>query len=193
MWRQASTFERCATKEYCGMDIRDDIETCVPALATASQSDNRREGREDPLQRPSRWTSWFRRRQAPGRNSAYPSSELSGAFAGDYEELARDACAKYGIDGSEFRIHALQIGQEEGKLLYAVLLTSVRASIDGIARAQLLAPIVERRIQMSGSSIWLGDHTAFAGVWARWPSGLKHPDELRAALTRCAKGRAGSA
>lgn len=131
----------------------------------------------------SRWRSWFRRPSSPETRIDFNHS-ASVSLTWDYEQLAREACARYAIHPAELRIEAIQIGTTEGKQLYALLLTGANETPESVSRAQLLAPVVEKRIFTAVRTSWIGDQSSFAGVWTRWPSHILLPIEVRSALKR---------
>lgn len=132
----------------------------------------------------SRWSSWFRRSAIAPETPIGPEDDSPVSLKWDYEQLAREACARYAIQPADLRIEAIQLGAGEGKHLYALLLTGADETPESVSRAQLLAPVVERRILTAVASSWIGDHSSFAGVWTRWPSHVRLPVDVRTALNR---------
>lgn len=100
----------------------------------------------------------------------------------DYEEIVRECWTRYGVGEEEYRVEAIARGNHNGKTIYVVMLASTKETIEAAIQLQCIAPIIEKRVAESVNARWLGDYSVFAGVWTRWPSQLRVPDQFRILL-----------
>lgn len=136
-----------------------------------------------PVRRGSKWSAWFKR--GAEQESAGPSTASAPDALGlkwDYEELVRECCARYGIQAEDIRVEAVLLNHEDEKGIFIVLLAPANADVASAMQAQLIAPVIERRVAEAVSANWLGDHSIFAGIWTRWPVKVRVPDQMRAAF-----------
>lgn len=132
--------------------------------------------------------SLFGKRYSPPAEEALHEDELG--LKWDYEQLARETCARYSVPLDQFRMEAAALGTIRQKRIYVVLVSSDKPEFHEALRIQCLAPSIERRMAEVVRSTWLGDHSLFGGVWTRWPSQIRVPRELRSLLhaSRAAAG-----
>ncbi|TFY97040.1 hypothetical protein [Ramlibacter humi] len=154
----------------------------IAAEVVSQPLDSAYEPPSQSARRSSRWSTWFKR--GAEQESGSPSTTATPDPLGlkwDYEELVRECCARYGIRAEDIRAEAVLLNESEGKGIFIVLLAPANAEIASAMQAQLIAPVIERRVAEAVSATWIGDHSIFAGIWTRWPVKLRVPDQMRAA------------